>query len=75
MRNDKVNRQRQLPVASAWTISIYNNIGQKLDEFNGHNEAGIVSVAWDASRYASGVYLYRFRAGDLVETRKMVLLK
>ncbi len=65
----------RLPVASDWTIRIYNNLGQKLDEFNGHNGAGIVSIAWDGSKHASGVYFYRFQAGDLVEAKKMVLLK
>jgi hypothetical protein len=32
-------------------------------------------VRWDASEQASGIYLYRLRAGDAVTTKKMLLLK
>ena len=38
-------------------------------------DAGSHRVTWDASNFASGIYLYRLQAGDFVQTRKMVLLK
>jgi CubicO group peptidase (beta-lactamase class C family) len=43
-------------------------------------EAGSYSVFWDGTdesgcKVASGVYLYRMKAGDFVQTRKMVILK
>ena len=42
--------------------------------------AGTYTVYWDGTdgsgrQVASGVYLYRMKAGDLVQTRKMVILK
>jgi len=64
-----------LPVASDWTISIYNVGGQRVDQMSGFAEAGTVSVTWDASRFASGIYFYRAQAGVYSATRKMVLLK
>ena len=64
-----------MPVSSEWTITIYNVQGQKIEEFTGESSAGTVVVEWDASNYASGIYLYRARAGSFVETRKMTLLK
>ncbi len=67
--------EMNLPVASDWTISIYNITGQTVDQFNGYGEAGTISVVWDASRHASGVYFYRAQAGDYSATKKMVLLK
>ena len=37
--------------------------------------AGNHQVTWDGSMMASGIYFYRLRAGDFVQTRKTVLLK
>jgi hypothetical protein len=64
-----------LPVASDWTLTIYNIAGQKVTGFNGYSEAGIHRISWDAAAMASGVYFYRFSAGDYTATKKMVLLK
>jgi hypothetical protein len=64
-----------LPVASNWTISIYNVVGQKVAAFNGYSEAGIVTVNWNASNQASGVYFYKAEAGKFSATKKMALLK
>ena len=64
-----------LPVASDWSITIYNITGQKVADFSGYSEAGSVTVNWDASRVASGIYLYKGNAGIYSATKKMVLLK
>ncbi|MCX6829841.1 MAG: PKD domain-containing protein [candidate division Zixibacteria bacterium] len=64
-----------LPTASDWTIAIFNVSGQKVAEYSGHNEAGIVTVNWDASNLASGLYFYKANAGNFSATKKMVLLK
>jgi hypothetical protein len=64
-----------LPNASDWKLSIFNLLGQTVETFEGHDEAGYVHLRWDASRFASGVYFYRLQAGDFTATKKMVLLK
>lgn len=57
-------------------LSIYNLLGEKVatvvDE---HLSAGTHTVHWDATGQPSGVYFYRLRAGEFVETRKLVLLR
>jgi len=36
---------------------------------------GVHEVFWDASSFPSGMYFYQIRAGEYLETRKMVLIK
>ena len=38
-------------------------------------DAGRYEVAFDASHLASGLYLYRIKAGSFVQVKRMVLLK
>jgi hypothetical protein len=73
--NPVTNVEMSLPVASQWTLSIYNVAGQKVAEFDGYNEAGIVSVEWDATGLASGIYFYKATAGKFSATKKMALIK
>jgi M6 family metalloprotease-like protein len=65
-----------IPVASAVTLTIYDMLGKEIATLvNGRQSAGNFSVAFDASRLASGIYMYRLQAGNFVQTRKMTLLK
>ena len=64
-----------LPVASEYTLTVYNVTGQVVTQFAGEAEAGVVSLEWDASTNASGIYFYKLNAGDFSATKKMVLLK
>ena len=36
---------------------------------------GNYEVEWNAENQASGVYVYKLKAGDYVETKKMILLR
>ena len=57
-------------------LSIYNILGQKVATLvNKKQPAGDYKVEWDASGFASGVYLYRLQAGDHVQTKKMIYMK
>jgi hypothetical protein len=57
-------------------IKVYDIIGNEIatlvDEFK---TEGIHAVSFDASNLPSGVYVYKMKAGEFVETRKMILLK
>jgi hypothetical protein len=57
-----------------FTIEVFNVAGQKVDEFSGRGN-GVVTVEWDASDVASGIYFYRGTANGVSATEKMVLLK
>ena len=57
-------------------ISIYSIAGQKIATLvNGPMSAGAHSVTFDGSKYASGVYFYRFESVGLKKSGKMLLLK
>jgi hypothetical protein len=64
-----------LPQAADWTLEVYNILGQVVQSWSDHNDAGYYKLEWDASRRASGVYFYRLTAGAYSSTKKMVLLK
>jgi flagellar hook assembly protein FlgD len=63
------------------TITIYNIRGQRVRTLvDGYKVEGEHSVEWDGrdeagNRVSSGVYFYRMRAGDISQTRRMVLMK
>jgi subtilisin family serine protease len=64
-----------LPVASEYTLSIYNALGQLVHREKDYSRAGRVAVDWDASGLATGIYLYKVEAERFSATRKMLLLK
>ena len=71
-----------LPEPTAVELAIYNLSGQQVMTIvQGVRQAGLHTVHWDGrgvdGHYlASGVYLYRLRAGGrTVETRKLVLVR
>ncbi|MFQ6674060.1 MAG: DUF3160 domain-containing protein [Fidelibacterota bacterium] len=68
--------QYDLPVAANTTLTIYNMLGQKVEELvNEVEPAGRHAIRWNASHLPSGLYLYRLRSGQVVRTRKMMLMK
>ncbi|MFA6469967.1 MAG: T9SS type A sorting domain-containing protein [Bacteroidota bacterium] len=58
------------------SLKVFNMLGQEVATLvNGFNEAGSHSVSFNGAKLASGVYLYKLQAGNLTETKKMVLTK
>jgi len=57
-----------------FTVEVFNVAGQKVATLNGRG-VGAVTVDWDASNVASGIYFYRGTANGASATAKMVLLK
>ena len=71
----------ELGVAGPVELGIYDLAGRLVDTvFSGQEEQGRHEHVWqgrDASGHAvaTGVYVYRLKAGDVVETRRMTLAK
>jgi hypothetical protein len=65
-----------IPVPGKVTLEVYNILGQRVATLvSGELQAGSHFYQWDASRLASGVYLYRLTTADYARSRAMVLVK
>jgi hypothetical protein len=65
-----------LPSRAHVTLSVFNTLGQAVATLvNESQETGNHEVRFDGSSLASGVYFYRIRAGEYVETKKLVILR
>ena len=74
--NPSTTIEFDLPKTSEVNLKIFNILGEEVTTLvSDRLSAGSYSYEWDASKLASGVYLYRLQAGNYVETRKMVLMK
>ena len=79
--NPEATIEYSLPAASHVTVTVYNVIGQQIRTLVDRSQsAGTHQVIWDGTdrngrQCPTGVYFYRFKAGDYTETRKMVLIK
>lgn len=58
------------------SLKIYDVLGIEIATLvNEIKPSGNYSVEWDASDYPGGVYFYKLQAGNLTETKKMLLIK
>ena len=59
------------------TLKVYDILGTEIAELisNEQKSAGRYEVNFDASKFASGTYIYKLQAGDFIETKKMILIK
>jgi hypothetical protein len=65
-----------LPNASNVTLKVYNMLGEEVASVvNQTMTAGYHTVVFDASKLASGMYIYRIVAGNFIQVKKMTMLK
>ena len=66
----------QSPAGSHQTIKVFDVLGREVatlvDEYR---NAGYHEVEFNAAHLASGIYYYQLKAGDFIETKKMIYLK
>ena len=66
----------ELPKSSEVRLSVYDLLGREVSVLvNERRDAGVHEVKFDASGLPSGVYFYRMKAGDFVETKRLLLLR
>ncbi len=68
--------QYQLPEDANVVLQVFDILGRKVAELvNGEIKAGYHKVQFDARDLASGMYIYRLKAGSQVFTKKLTLIK
>lgn len=66
----------QSPVSGHQTLKVYDIIGNEVATLvNEFKSAGSYEIEFNASKLASGVYIYKLHAGGLIETKKMIVMK
>ena len=75
--NPVTNIEYQLSKSEYVSLKVYDLLGQEVASLVSERQnAGLHIIKWDASGYASGVYVYRLIINQRhSETRKLVLMK
>jgi parallel beta-helix repeat protein len=79
--NPETNISYQLPERVNVVVTVLNLRGQKIRTLqNSVQDAGYYNVRWNGcdefgNKAVSGIYLYRIKAGDFVQAKKMSLLR
>ena len=74
--NPSTTIKYELPKSSMVRLTVYDMLGREVASLmNETRGAGVYEVKFDASNLSSGVYLYKLQAGDLVQTRKLLLVR
>ena len=74
--NPSTTLRYSIPKQTFVTLKVFDILGREIETLvNEEKLAGRYSVKFNASYLCSGVYFYRIKAGDFVQTKKMILLK
>jgi hypothetical protein len=65
-----------LPEGQPVILTVYDLLGREVETLLAeYRQTGIHHLTFNASDLAGGVYFYRLQAGELIESRRMILLK
>jgi hypothetical protein len=74
--NPSTTIKYQLPKAGMVTLKIFDMLGKEVANLvNDFKNEGKYDVNFDASKLASGVYIYQIKSNDYISSKKMMLLK
>ena len=66
----------RLPNSGKVVVSVYDLLGKKIETLvDRYQNSGTYQVVWDATKYPSGVYIYRLTYSERLFTRKCLYLK
>ena len=66
----------EIPVSGFVSLKICNLLGQVVETLAADSKSpGSYSISWDGRGFSSGMYFYTLRAGDVVVTKKLLLIR
>jgi hypothetical protein len=74
--NPNTKIKYSIPQSSNVRIKVFDILGNEIETLvNEEKPVGTYELTWYAEGLPSGVYFYQLKAGDFIETKKMVLVK
>jgi len=74
--NPSTKIKYSVPQTSEVQIKVFDVLGNEIEILISEEKSvGNYELNWNATNLPSGVYFYQLRAGDFVQTKKMLLLK
>ncbi|HSR18955.1 MAG TPA: T9SS type A sorting domain-containing protein, partial [Ignavibacteriaceae bacterium] len=65
-----------IPSTLLVTLTIFNLLGEEICTLiNGEKQAGKYNLNFDAGNLSSGIYFYTLKAGNFIQSRKLILIK
>jgi hypothetical protein len=74
--NPSTNIQYAISNRQFVSLKVYDILGNEIEILaNEEKPAGTYEQTWNAKNLPSGVYFYQLKAGEFIQTKKMLLLK
>ena len=74
--NPSTKIKYSIPHLTQVKIKVFDILGNEIETLvNSEKPAGTYELNWNAANLPSGIYFYQLRAGDFINTKKMILLK
>jgi uncharacterized Ntn-hydrolase superfamily protein len=74
--NPSTTIKYQIPKPSFVSLRIFDSLGREIAVLiNEEKQTGIYEVEFDGSNLTSGIYFYTLKAGEYLNTKKMLLIK
>ena len=74
--NPSTRIRYSVPNRSNVIIRVFDILGREIETLvDGEKQTGTYEITWHSKGLPSGVYFYQIKAGDFIQTKKMLLLK
>ena len=74
--NPETTIEFNLAKSGRTTLEVYNVMGQRVATLvNGQLNSGLHRFTFDATQFATGVYIYKLTSGNVTQVKKMMFLK